>query len=290
MRKIVVFAVLIAIALPLIAAAQQMGPPNVLVIYREDVKPGKQLSHEKSEAGWAQAVSRAKWPEYYLGMTSVSGPNQAWFTYGYESMAAVEKDQQAQDKSAAMKAVEAQYLPPENEYVAEGRTIIAKLAPDLTLGSGVELGQMRYFRVRTSRIKFGHDEEYMELRKMLNAAMQRAGTNVHSVVFQVISGAPAGTYLTFYPIKSLAELDQPVNLREILGSDYERFMSLVDKSVAGYSDDIFQFNPKMSYPPPNMVKADPGFWTPKVAMAKAAAPTGDKTAAAPAKKDANKGK
>ena len=141
---------------------------------------------------------------------------------------------------------------------------------------------MRYFRVRSTRVRFGHDAEYVELRKMINAALERAGSKQPTVTFHVVDGAPAGTYLTFYPLKSVAEWDESgPNLREMLGGDYDKFMSLVDKSVAGYQDDVFEFSSGMSYMSPQMAAADK-FWAPK-----AAAPAADK-GAAPAKKEAAK--
>lgn len=285
MRKIVALAALIA--LPLLAVAQDaMGPPKVLLIEREDVKPGKALAHEKSETAWTEAVVRAKWDEHFLAVTTASGPSQAWFIFAYDSFAAMEKDQQAQEKSAAMTAAATRYSPPESDFISENRSMVATLVSDITYHAPApaDLATMRYFRVRTSRVKIGHDEEYIELRKLLNSAYERAGVKMPSATFHVVLGAPAGTYMTFFPMKSAAELDSPPNLREVLGSDYDHFMSLVDKAVLGYSDDMVQFNPKMSYALPEWIKADPNFWAPKPGVIRASTSGGEanKTAVVPA--------
>jgi len=70
-----------------IAPAQEMqGPPKVLVIIREFLKPGKAGStHEKSESAFVHAMTAAKWPTHYFGMDSLSGPSRSLFLVGYPS-------------------------------------------------------------------------------------------------------------------------------------------------------------------------------------------------------------
>lgn len=73
------------------AMAQQGAPPNVIQIYREEVKPGKVAAHEKTEVGWPRAFAKANSPDHYIAMTSMTGPNEAWFINGYDSLATLEK-------------------------------------------------------------------------------------------------------------------------------------------------------------------------------------------------------
>ncbi len=286
MRRIALV-MLLALAMPLIMVAQTSEysnhPPKVLVIGREDVKPGKSMGHEKSETAWTQAFVRAKWPVTFLAMNALSGPSQVWFCMGYDSFAGMENDNRASAKSPILTAARNQYGAAESEFLEGGRSLIATLSEDISYKLNFNLAEMRYFRVRTTRVKYGHDADYAELRKLINAALERASSKQSAVTFHVISGAPAGTYLTFYPSKSAAEWDQSgPNMREMLGSDYDKFMSLVDKAVAGYEDNVFEFSNKMSYASPQMIAADK-WWAPKPA----AAPAADK-GAAPATKEAPK--
>ena len=280
MRK-TMLVMLLVLVMPLITMAQTSDysnhPPKVLVIGREDVKPGKGIAHTKSEAAWTQAFVVAKWPTYFLAMSSVSGPSQVWFLTGYDSFADMEKDTLAQRKSAAITAAQNRYSPAESEFLEGGRNLIATFHEEMSYRPNFNLAETRYFRVRTTRVKYGHDADYAELRKMLNAAFEKAGAKLSAVTFHVTSGAPAGTYLTIYPSKSAADWDQPgPSLREILGGDYDKFMSMLDKSVAGFEDNIFEFSNEMSYASPQMIAADK-WWAPKAAPA-----------AAPAKKEAPK--
>ena len=85
-------------------AAVPPPPPNVLQIYREIVKPGHTLGHAKTEAGWPAAFGKANWPSHYFALTSVSGPNEAWFISAWDSFASYEKDGQAVEANAALQA------------------------------------------------------------------------------------------------------------------------------------------------------------------------------------------
>ena len=74
------------------ATAQDSGPaapPNVLVIQREYLKPGKSGTiHVKSEANFIKASNEAKWPTHYIAMDSLSGPTRALFMFAYDSFKA----------------------------------------------------------------------------------------------------------------------------------------------------------------------------------------------------------
>jgi hypothetical protein len=110
------------------------------------------------------------------------------------------------------------------------------------------------------------------------------------VVFQVIAGAPTGTYLVFSPFTSLGERDTP---NEAMGAAMRdlgsKINDLASKAILGSDDQIFTFDPKFSNPSPDMVKAAPDFWKPKAAMAKAAPDAAGKPAMA-AKPDKTKAK
>src|SRR5882672_11505015 len=70
-----------------VAAAQEMpGPPKVLVIQRELLKPGRAgATHLKTESAFVQAMTAAKWPTHYFAAESQSGESRAIFLIGYPS-------------------------------------------------------------------------------------------------------------------------------------------------------------------------------------------------------------
>ena len=88
-----------------VAAAQDQssGPPKVLTVTREFVKPGKTgMMHDKAESAFVQAFARIKYPTHYLAMNSLSGKPRVLFFTGYDSFAAWEKDANTVNKNAAL--------------------------------------------------------------------------------------------------------------------------------------------------------------------------------------------
>src|SRR5689334_21948349 len=106
MKKIamgVLGAFLMAGMLPVVAQDDGARPaPKMIQIYREMVKPGRGPAHEKVEAGWPRAYKSSKNSAHYLAMTSVTGPNEAWFVSGYDSYEAMEKQSKAEESDAAL--------------------------------------------------------------------------------------------------------------------------------------------------------------------------------------------
>jgi len=246
------------------------GPPKVLVIVREEVKPGRGPAHEKVEAAWARAFSKGKYPAHYIAMTSVSGPNQAWFVEGHDSLASTEQAEQFIEKNAALKAEIDQIQRQDGELLAGSRSIVAVYREELGYrATGVNIGQMRYFYVTTVRVRPGHQDDFIEWSKIIRAAHEQANVPEHWAVFQVTLGMPAGTYVIFQPLKSLTEVDA---FAQTHGKAYQdatgdegrkKLRELASAGLLSSETNIFAFSPKMSYVSEETASADPDFWTPK---------------------------
>src|SRR6266496_3935930 len=134
------------------AAAGGWPPPKVLQIYREEVKPGKAPAHEVVEAGWPRAFAKANWPTHYIAMTSLTGPNEAWFMTGFDSFAAWEADTRNIDKNPGLKKELDQLEAKDGELRSGGRSVVASFREDLSNQWNVDMPKMRYFRVITFRV------------------------------------------------------------------------------------------------------------------------------------------
>ena len=55
-----------------------------------------------------------------------------------------------------------------------------------------QTGKSRFMSVSTTRIKPGRLVDYADYIKALNVAREKAGADVHTAVYQVLSGAPTG--------------------------------------------------------------------------------------------------
>jgi hypothetical protein len=284
---LVCLGVLGATAVAAQAQETMMTPPKVLVIAREDVKPGKGSTHEKVEASWVRAFSQAKTGNHYIAVTSMTGPNVALFFEIHDSFAEWEKANQAIESNAALTAQIDPIAEKDGDLLSETRGSVAIYEPDLSYNTDVTVKGTRYFVILMQRVKPGHGEQYEAVRKAILAAHQKANVPEHYAVYHVLIGAASGTYLTFIPLKSLSELDQYSQIHgkayhEALGKDAEKLIEDFDREGLTASEvNIYALSPKMSYPPKEWIAADTEFWAPKPkAAAKPAA--AKKEAAKPA--------
>jgi hypothetical protein len=254
-----------------------MGPPKVLTIIREFVKPGKTgMVHEKTESAFVQAFERAKWPTHYLAVTSLSGKSRALFLVGYDSFAAWEKDNQATAKNAALSAALDRAGMADGELLTgvDGGTFVYRPEQSLRAGSA-HIAHMRYFEISVFRVKQGHDKDWEELVKMVTAAYEKI-PGVRWATFEAVYGAPGGTFLVFTPLKSLAEADEEMaqgkQFEAAMGEEgMKKLRELSAAAIESSEGNLFQFAPKMSYVSDEWIKMDPDFWKPKAAMGEGAA-------------------
>ena len=287
---IAALACLVLLAILTAAAAVQaqeamMTPAKVVFIAREEVKPGKASAHEKVEASWARAFSQAKTGNHYIAVTSMTGPNVALFFEIYDSLADWEKQNQAIEGNAALTAQIDPIAEKDGALLEETRGALAVFEPDMSYNyTTLTVKGTRYFVVLMQRVKPGHGEQFEAVRKAILAAHQKANVQEHYAIYHVVMGAPAGTYLTFVPLKSLSELDQYTQIHgkayhEALGKDGEKLINEFDREGLAASEvNLYAINPKMSYAPQEWIAADTEFWAPKPKPA--AKPAAKKEAAA----------
>ncbi|HEV2388950.1 MAG TPA: hypothetical protein VGS20_17040 [Candidatus Acidoferrales bacterium] len=251
-----------------------MSPPKVLEIQREFGKFGRDAAHQRNEMAYVQAVTAAKSGNHYFAATAASGTGEAWFIVPHDSWEAYEKSLAAQQQEP-LRAQLAGVMERDSEFVSNGSTILASYDEKSSYHANVNIAQMRYFEIETIRTRMGHDKDWEELVKLFSSTLDKANLDVHYAVYNVVYGAPAGTVLIFTPHKSLGELDSmSANFDKAfsaaLGPDGQKRMSeLTEAAIATDVNNLFAFDPKMSYPPEEWVQAD-SFWKPAKAMPKAA--------------------
>lgn len=265
-RSFVVATIMLA---PVVLAAQEMKSPKWITIGREVVKPGKDAAHAKHEAAWARANEAAKIPAATLAMVAMSGPNEVWWVTAFESADAIQKYNDTIDATPTLAAVVAKYYPPEADYVANTFTMIARYREDLSYSSGSPMTALRYMVVSRVGVKLGHNAEFVEARKLIKAAHEKAKATDGYSVYQVTAGAPAGTFLVLAGKKSMAELDANPHgdayTAAIGGADGEKKLNEMLMSYEGSADsNLFRLSPSMSVLNKQWHDADT-FWKPKAA-------------------------
>jgi len=271
-----------------LAAAQEMTgvtpPPKVLEVIREFLKPGKGGSpHEKAESAFVQAFTRAKWPTHYFAANSLSGKNRALFFVAYDSFEAWEKDNQAQQKNAALAAALDRASVGDGELLSETDTSLLMYNEEQSLRGPVDIAHMRFFEISLYRVRSGHRKEWSDAVKLVKAAYDKV-PEMHWAMYEAAYGQEDVTYIVIQPMKSLAEVDagaeRDKQFMAAMGEEGMKKLGELESSAIEFTQsNLFQFSPAMSYPPDAWVKADPGFW-----KVKAAAPAKAKAEEKPATK------
>jgi hypothetical protein len=272
-------AVVCSLPLDNMAEAQQAPPsstPPVLVIYREEVKPGRAAAHAANETAWAQGFAKAGVPQHWLGMTSMAGPTEAWFMSGYASYADLQKSEDAVEGTPAMQAIADKFSSLESDLLNRTTAIVATYRPGLSYQPDVSLPAMRFMQVSVVRVKPGHDREFRAAWRMQVEAHTKAKMDEHWAVYESAAGVADLTFFFIYPMKTLAEVDTsgPMHgadgFRTAVGeAGREQMREATRAAVESEHNYIFRVRPSMSTLPKEWVDADPTFWTVKAPEATA---------------------
>jgi len=243
--------------------------PKVLTIAREQIKEGRESAHEKSEQAWVRAFEKGNISSHYLGMTAETGPSEAWFLIPYDSFAAVEKARAEVGKSSVSGDLEAAAAA-DGELRTGSRNLLAVFRGELSYRAAdamAGLPKCRYMEVTLLRIKYGHEADLAQAAKMLISGDQLSNSDQAVLTYQVISGAPSGTYFLFEPMDSLARMDEgparSAAARQAMGErNRQHFESLVADAVQSTESLLFSMAPRMSYVSKEFAAQDPAFWNP----------------------------
>jgi hypothetical protein len=253
---------------PSVTRAQDSAPPKIMVIEREFLKPGKAGElHDKSESAFVQAFMKAKWPTHYLAATSVSGKSRALFFLSYDSFDAWEKDLAAQAKEPTLAAAVERAENADGELLESVDTAVLVYEPDLSLRPRFSDPKRRALEISSYHVKPGHYADWAELVKLVRSTYEKSDPDAHWGCFRLQYGGLGDTYFVLTGLRSASEIDagfeKAKEFDAALGENgLRRLEELVAAAIDSSQHELFVYNPRMSYPTDDYIKAD-DFWAPK---------------------------
>ncbi len=263
---------------PAAAQAAAPPPPPVLVITREDIKPGKMDAHAEEALANVRVMAKAnamiankESRNYRIGMSPIAGnQNEVTYVVAYGSFANMEaRDREVEKLAAGAMKVDYASLPDKELHAAQA-SLVAVYRPDLSYGIGnTDIAEARYMAMTTLRLKPGHEEEYWEAQqKYVNPARDKTPLKAAAsyAVYQVTAGALGSTYITFRPLKSLADLDTASArlVRPAMTEEGKKQMDAVaDHAIVATTTLYYAFNPRISLVSPEFAARDKSavaFW------------------------------
>lgn len=257
----------LAIASPL--AGQTDTPPPYLQIFREEVKVGRSGPHLAAEAGWPRAFAKAKIPNHYIAMTTLYGPNEAWFVEGCRSIAEIEERNKAIDEAKGLNQELSRLSQADAANISSTRTLLGRYRPELSNPLPIDIATTRVWEALIFSVRPGHDANFAEAARLYRSVVEQAKAELPYATYEVIAGMPGPTYLVFIPHKSLAEIDPATGalaaIEKAMKPETMKKFGALFQGFTSVEELVFNVSPEMSYPSPEIAARDSEFWSRKPA-------------------------
>jgi hypothetical protein len=246
--------------------------PTLLTIVREEVKLGRSAEHSRLETGWPAAFERAKSKSYYLAMTSMTGPNEAWYVIPQQSHAAMAADMRREEGDDVLSTELRRLSRADAELINSYRTIQARARPDLSQGAFPDMNQQRFWEISIFRVRPGHEMQFDSAAKAYQAAAKRNAPDLSWRVYEVMAGMPGPTYLIFSSVKGFEEFDAMMASSDKLWrgaapAEFAQLQRFFAEGLISAETNRFRLDPQMSFVSREVRMADADFWMPKTRAA-----------------------
>ena len=238
--------------------------PKRLTIIREKVKPGANAAHARHEAGWPAAFAKANSPDYYIALTAMTGPNEAWFLIPSDSFAAEAAAMKRFDKDPQLSAELDRLAREDAEHITDITTLQANGRQDLSLGKFPDIGKARFFEVSIFTVRQGQEDNMDKILKTYAKVRQRVSPEASYRFYTVHAGMAGPVYIAMQSVADYGEFDR-INAEhgkvfEVATpeeqADFAKWAEAVSRSETNY----FRLDPKMSYVGKDTKASDPDFW------------------------------
>ena len=252
-------------AAPLAAQVRTSQPP-IINIFREFEKPGHAGIHEATEVRWTALNRQHNYPYTYVALTAVSGPSEVWWVTAYDGLAGFGKGSTWGGDNAAYQAALSKLSVEDGEHLNNTLAMQAVAVPDASYGAYPDLSKMRVFGVSTYQVRPGNEAAFTALAKQYAAAMKAGNVATSWRSYQVIAGAPAGTFLVFssFPSWDVLEASQKAAeqaMATMAPAEGGAFGKAYLETIVSSNNRYFNVNPRNSLVPKEY-SSDP-FWAVK---------------------------
>jgi hypothetical protein len=240
------------------AFAQSLtDPPPILQIVR---KPGFATAAVRPYADARATVN-------VVGMSAITGLPETWFLESHPNFTSLEVLDKALNAVGAPRA--AGPLPDggQDDILAPARTMIALYQPNYSYRPDQAarlLSRARYMQVSVYRVRGGTESDFSNLVNLRRANLDSINLDRPDMAYEVVSGAPSGTYIFLSPIASLRSMDEGIPNTPVYAQNLAdaRAKAKASSSPADIAREhlLFRLEPRLSYVSDDFASADTAFW------------------------------
>ena len=233
-------------------------PPPILQLVR---RPGFATEPARSY-GLARAAVDV------LGMTAMTGTPESWFVESHETFASVEDLDKALMTVGGPRISGISQDPFEGDGLGGPRILLSVYQPAWSYRADQAIRlfpHAHYFHVSIYRIRAGMESDFGELVKLRRSSQDSVNMDRPDLAYEVVSGAPSGTYLFLAPIVSLRNFDGGVASTPVYAEGLAEAHSKARAKIAPDSEIsrehlLFRVEPRLSYVSDDFASVEPEFW------------------------------
>ena len=231
-------------------------PPPLLQIVQ---KPGYAAAAVKPYSDAHAAVN-------VIGLSAVTGLPESWFLVSHPNFGSLEDLDRALGAIGAPQSA-ASAEGGQDELLAPARTLLGAYQPQWSYRpeqASRMFPQARYFYVTIYRLRNGTEAAFATLADLRRANLESSNVARPDIAYEVISGAPHGTYIFVSPIVSLRAVDDgtPDTPQYALGLADARAEAKAKTAPSDISREhlLFRVEPRFSYVSDEFAAGNEGFW------------------------------
>ncbi len=259
-----------------VAAFAQPAPDGYLQVTIVRVKPEKRATFDASIKKMV-AANRNGGSDWLTSEVEYGEGNTLYFTSLRQSYAEIEASSTAWMGAMAKAMGEAgvaRLMQDLSDSTVSVRSEVRRRRMDLSrnvpaAGEAYSklVGQSRWLRVTTTRLRPGRTADYEAILREFKVALERGGQRTTQFVAQSASGQQGTVFYNSTLVSSFGSFDTPPGARpfqEVLGPQLlAKFTALQRDAVLGTESYIARFVPELSNPAESIASVAPEFWRPK---------------------------
>jgi hypothetical protein len=253
MRTILLAGILVSAAF----AQTSVEPPPIIQVVR---KLGTRTAPGRQYSGAGAAVN-------VLGMTAITGSEETWLVECHQNFDSIESLDRGLAAVAPRVAAPPSDIMPD-DVLAPSKTIIAFYRPGWSYRAEQAIRMFpraHYFHLTVYRIRSGAEAEFGELIRLRRLNLDSVNLDRPDLAYQVVSGAPSGTYLFLAPLVSLRTMDDAVASLPLYAETLSKAEAKEADRISGKMEMnrehlLFRVEPRISYVSDDFAEAEPEFW------------------------------
>jgi len=262
--RILAASTMVLAALP--ASAQQAVPttqPAVINIVREIEKPGHFGAHYQTEVRWTALNRTNNFPATLLALVATSGVPEVWWVASYTGMDALGKTSAFGQDNPTYTAAVSKIAVEDGEHLTNTITTQLEAARVASHGNFPDIRTQRVYEILTVTTRAGNEAAFFDIAQRYAALMNAKGVQASWRSYQVVAGAPGGTFMVFSSFTSWdaveAQRKAMVSVfAESNSADVQALNKAIRDGIVSMNSRYFTVSPGMSLVPKEWL-SDP-FW------------------------------